>query len=243
MKTLSPREWNKDIDDKLKKLGFRQCEADSNLYIPTFKNGCFLLLYVDDILLIGPSDGIENVKRMLKQLYKMKDLGPASLFLGIEIERLPDGRIKLSQTRYIETLLERFGMTDCNRVRLPMKKDLQNSEDDHLPADEHKDYQSIVGGGNWVACVARPDISYTLSRLSSCQNQQKFTKKLQSNFSTIYQQPRMLDFVLEQSRRIPNYMDILTQVLRAMLTTDGLRQDSCSSSMEPAFIGRASSNT
>src|SRR5947207_13900195 len=33
----APLEWNKDIDGKLKKLGFRQCEADPNLYIPTFE--------------------------------------------------------------------------------------------------------------------------------------------------------------------------------------------------------------
>ena len=102
----SPLEWNKDIDRKLKKLGFRQCEADPSLYIPTFENGCFLLLYVDDILLVGPTEGINNVKQMIGPLYKFKDLGPARLFLGIEIERLSEGRIKISQTRYIKKLLE-----------------------------------------------------------------------------------------------------------------------------------------
>jgi hypothetical protein len=45
-------------------------------------------------------------------------------------ERLSDGGIKLSRTRYIGRLLERFGMTGCNGVRPPMKKDLQSSEDD-----------------------------------------------------------------------------------------------------------------
>jgi hypothetical protein len=162
----SPLEWNKDIDGKLKKLGFRQCEADPSLYIPTFENGCFLLLYVDDILLVGPIEGIENVKQMVKPLYKVKDLGPARLFLGIEIERLPDGRIKLSQTRYIEKLLERFGMTGCNTTHLPMKRDLQSSDDNPLPAHEIKDYQALVGSLNWTAIITRPDTSYALSRLA-----------------------------------------------------------------------------
>ena len=164
----SPREWNKDIDSKLKELGFRQCDADPNLYIPTFENGCFLLLYVDDILLVGTPDSIVNVKNMIKPLYKMKDCGLATLFLGIRIERLPDGRIKLSQTHYIEKLLERFGMKYCNPTHLPMKRELRKSDNnnDDLHPNEITEYQALVGGLNWVAIITRPDISYTLSRLA-----------------------------------------------------------------------------
>ena len=162
----SPHEWNKDIDTKLKGLGFRCCEADPNLYIPTFENGCFLLLYVDDILLLGPSDGISNVKRMIMPLYKMKDLGPAIYYLGIDIQRLPNGRIKLSQTRYIERIIERFGMMDCHGTKTPMKKDLQDSNENLLSPEDIKEYQSVVGALNWASVVTRPDISYAVSRLS-----------------------------------------------------------------------------
>jgi Reverse transcriptase (RNA-dependent DNA polymerase) len=162
----SPHEWNKDIDGKLKTLGFRQCDADSNLYIPAFKDGCFLLLYVDDILLVGPSHNIAIVKKMIMPLYKMRDLGPATLYLGIEIGRLPDGRIKLSQTRYIEKTLERYGMADCNGVQLPLKKELDSTDDGLLSPEEQKEYQSLVGALNWTAVVTRPDLAYTLSRLS-----------------------------------------------------------------------------
>ena len=59
-------------------------------------------------ILLGPSDGMSNVKRMIMPLYKTKDPGPAIYFLGIDIQRLPNGRIKLSQTHYIERILERF---------------------------------------------------------------------------------------------------------------------------------------
>ena len=164
----SPHEWYKDIDGKLQNLGFRKCEADENLYIPTFENGSFLLLYVDDILLVGPIDGIVNVKKLIMPLYKMRDLGEATFFLGVEINRLPDGKIKLSQTRYIEKLLERFNMAGCDGVQLPMKKDIYaaTSDDELLSPDEQKNYQSLVGGLNWAAIVTRPDISYTVSRLA-----------------------------------------------------------------------------
>jgi hypothetical protein len=51
-----------------------------------------------------------HVKSMLFNLYKMKDMGRASLYLGVGITHLPGGAIKLSQTRYVEETLERLGL-------------------------------------------------------------------------------------------------------------------------------------
>jgi hypothetical protein len=82
-------EWNTNINGKLIELGFCKCEADENLYILMFENGCFLLLYVD-VLLVGPLKGIENVKQMIFLLYKIRDLELAILFLDVEIDRWPD---------------------------------------------------------------------------------------------------------------------------------------------------------
>ena len=47
-----------------------------------------LILYVNDLLLLGEDlSKIEEVKRQLGKLYQMKDLGPASSYLGIQITR------------------------------------------------------------------------------------------------------------------------------------------------------------
>jgi hypothetical protein len=127
-----------------------------------FENGCFLLLHVDDILLVGPKQGIAHVKSMIFMLYKMKDMGRASLYLGVEITHLPGGAIKLSQTRYIEKTLERFGLTNCNGVKLPMKKDLQESNEDLLSPEEVKEYQSVVGALNWASVVTRRYFIYDI---------------------------------------------------------------------------------
>jgi len=40
--------------------------------------------------------------------HKMTDLGPAKKFFDLEINRLPDGNITLSQQDYIDTILTRF---------------------------------------------------------------------------------------------------------------------------------------
>ena len=47
-----------------------------------------LILYVDDLLLLGEDlSKIEDIKCQLGKLYQMKDLGPASSYLGIQITR------------------------------------------------------------------------------------------------------------------------------------------------------------
>ena len=47
-----------------------------------------LILYVDNLLLLGEDlSKIEDVKHQLGKLYRMKDLGPASSYLGIQITR------------------------------------------------------------------------------------------------------------------------------------------------------------
>ena len=114
----APREWYQDIDTYLtKNLQFERSTEDSNLYQ---RNDCFLLLYVDDILIFSPKKRLD-VKQSLMNKYKMTDLGPAQLFLGIQIVRnRAEKTIFLHQTRYIDTVLKRFGMEDVNDVYTPL---------------------------------------------------------------------------------------------------------------------------
>ena len=47
-----------------------------------------LILYVNNLLLLGEDHSkIEDIKCHLGKLYQMKDLGPASSYLGIRITR------------------------------------------------------------------------------------------------------------------------------------------------------------
>ena len=69
----------------------------------------FLVLYVDDILLIGNDiPMMTTVKMWLSKEFSMKDLGEASFILGIKVYRdRPDRMLGLSQKIYIEEVLKR----------------------------------------------------------------------------------------------------------------------------------------
>nr|GEU41154.1 zinc finger, CCHC-type [Tanacetum cinerariifolium] len=83
------RQRNKRFDDEIKKFGFTQNPDEPCVYIKA--SGSYiviLILYVDDILLIGNNiPMLQDVKSYLRRSFAMKDLGEAAYILGIKIYR------------------------------------------------------------------------------------------------------------------------------------------------------------
>src|SRR3954462_5612132 len=75
----------------------------------------FLILYVDDILLIGNDiPMLGSVKTSLKNSFSMKDLGEVAYILGIKIYRDRSRRlIGLSQSTYINKVFKRFSIEEA----------------------------------------------------------------------------------------------------------------------------------
>ena len=90
---------------------------------------CFLVLYVDDILLVTNDKGmLYKVKQFLSENFNIKDMGEASYIFGIKIHRDRHRGISgLSQGAYINKVLDRFRMKDCSpTVALIVKGDRFN---------------------------------------------------------------------------------------------------------------------
>ena len=82
----------------------------------------FLILYVDDILIIGNDiPTLQTVKIWLSNQFSMKDLGEATYILGIRIYRdRSKGFLGLSQSTYIDKVLKWFIMDLSKRGNIPM---------------------------------------------------------------------------------------------------------------------------
>jgi hypothetical protein len=158
----APRLWHTHINEFLLLIGFTQSTADPNLYL--MDNILLLLRYVDDILICG--DNVTTIKGQLQQKYKMKDLGTAQRFLGIEINRI-NGVTSIHQKDYINTVLERFAMKNARIISSPMDPDIDLSNFTCQDKTADKDqYMSLIGSLMYIALATRPDIAYAVTALS-----------------------------------------------------------------------------
>lgn len=75
----------------------------------------YIILYVDDILFFGSwEEQVTYFKTLLNSNFKMKDLSLASNYLGIHMKQdLVNGKTILNQTKYLEKMLENYGMINC----------------------------------------------------------------------------------------------------------------------------------
>lgn len=76
----------------------------------------FVFVYVDDILLTGDDDkGIHNIKLLLNQNFKMKELGPLTYFLGLDIYSSSNGCM-VNQDKYTQDIITLASLSDHKHV-------------------------------------------------------------------------------------------------------------------------------
>ncbi len=89
----TPIAWSNKIGRYLVTSGFQTSNVDFSLYVKKTNHGIVVIItYVDDLIIIRNSDvNIFDLKKFLKQKFKMKDLGKLHYFLDIEIIQSPKG--------------------------------------------------------------------------------------------------------------------------------------------------------
>ena len=170
----SGRMWYETLTDYLKANRFVANVQDPCLYTRGRVDNddyAILVFWVDDIIVGGKTDtNINSVKTLLQEKFNMDDRGQLQWFLGIDFKRLNDGRYQINQQRYAEQILKRYGMAECKPASTPSGSDthLQKATD-----DEHEQvhiskfpYREIVGSLIYLMTATRPDISWSVSKLS-----------------------------------------------------------------------------
>ena len=102
------RSWNKRFDSVIKAYGFIQTFGEACIYKKVSGSSAFLILYVDDILLIGNDiEFLDSIKGYLNKSFSMKDLGEAAYILRIKIYRDRSRRlISFSMSTYLDKILK-----------------------------------------------------------------------------------------------------------------------------------------
>ncbi|KAL6286505.1 hypothetical protein ACE6H2_010895 [Prunus campanulata] len=101
---------------------------------------------------------------MLNASFDMKDLGQADVILGIQIKRTKDGYI-LTQSHYVEQILRKFGHFDSKPAVTPFDANCKLKK--HVgDAIAQLEYSQVIGSLMYVMNSTRPDLAYSISRLS-----------------------------------------------------------------------------
>ena len=99
----------------------------------------------------------------------MNDLGPLIIFLGTQVSRvLSTGDIHLSQSGYINKILDIFGLEDSSPRDTSMESKLRLTKakaGEESSNELRERYQAVVGSLVWASTQTRPDIAYSVSVL------------------------------------------------------------------------------
>ncbi|KAH9781357.1 hypothetical protein KPL71_008429 [Citrus sinensis] len=163
----APRAWYSHIDAYFLKEGFRKCPYEHTLYTKIGDDGKMLMvcLYVDDLIYTG-NDRVmfEKFKESVMLEFDVTDLGLLHYFLGLEVIQSDAGNF-ICQKKYVEEILERFQMKNCNSVTTPIEKGLKLVKDLAGRIVDSTLYKQIVGSLMYLTAT-RPDIMHTVSSIS-----------------------------------------------------------------------------
>lgn len=146
--------------------GFAQNPADHCVYAKESKEEkVFIITWGDDLIIAANNqERLKEVKEILSERFKIKDLGQLKHFLGIDFNQ-SDGFVKMTQEKYTDKILQRFDMQNCRIRETPCKQKLLYTED-AVKMKDVKMYREAVGSLIYLTTCTRPDLSFVVSRLS-----------------------------------------------------------------------------
>lgn len=176
----APRAWFDKFSMFLLDFGFACSFSDPSLFI--YHRGSdviYLLLYVDDMIVTGNNEAlIKSLLTSLNTKFRMKNMGEAHYFLGIQIHRSPE-RLFMNQEKYAQDLLITAGMADCSPMSTPLPLKLDNvSGQDELFSDPSY-FRSLAGKLQYLT-ITRPDLQFSVNYI--CQRMHMPT---QADFSLL----------------------------------------------------------
>jgi Reverse transcriptase (RNA-dependent DNA polymerase) len=117
----APRAWSKRLTNDLRLAGYNPLiNAESEFRSIEQGVVVYLIIFVEDILVLTESMKARlRVKKQLSKMYTVQDIGEAEYLLGVKIERR-SSTVKLMQTSYVKSILDRFGILEFKPAQMPM---------------------------------------------------------------------------------------------------------------------------
>lgn len=161
----APKQWHAKFDNLIILNGYKVNESDKCVYYKTENRICTIIcLHVDDLLIFESNiQTINDVKSLLCNNFDMKDLGEASMTLGIKITR-SEQWVSLDQSYYVEKILKNYKYFNCKPACTPYNPSLELFKNTGESVRQ-TEYASIIGSLRYATNCTRPDIAYAIGLL------------------------------------------------------------------------------
>jgi hypothetical protein len=163
------REWNRELDCKLKKRGYVRLHSDPCVYIwHVGDDFAIITVWVDDLLLFAMTLMLMNKMKLdIKSEWEVTDLREPTKIVGIEIMMTPDS-IAISSSKYIKSILQKEGLGRSNPVLTPLDPNVILVPNPEGNAGDHSNsFVCLLGELQYIACATHSDIQYAVNRLAS----------------------------------------------------------------------------
>jgi hypothetical protein len=172
------RVWNKTLNEAMLSWGFTRLPCEWCVYFREDERGIVLVaIHVDDFLCVGSStDAIRSFKEQIKTKFSISE-SDVDLCLGIKISRNFESRtIAISQPALIDHIISQFNQSDADSSPIPMSPDIlpllrRPNPSEKLSTEDSialakLPYRSLIGSLMYLSIGSRPDIAFSVSKLS-----------------------------------------------------------------------------
>lgn len=170
------RRWAKTLRSHMEQIGLRRSEHDHAVYYRHLPNGEVIVIFVhvDDMsLTTRDSNQMALLKQKISDRFEIVDSGDIKWMLGIELIRDRTLRtVSLSQSTYVDQILERYGFADIKPLALPVDPNVILSKDQcpttppEIASMRDKPYREALGALMYISVASRPDITYAVAQLA-----------------------------------------------------------------------------
>ena len=166
--------WNQYLHAALLKVGYHRTYSDSAVYVRQIQQDVIILaIHVDNFLSFGNTQsGLKSARKQLHETFEMKEEDPNWLMGFLLVENPTTQTISIDHSQYINTILKRFNMSDCDPAKIPLDPIRVLSKDDSPSTDNdkakmvNKPYRELIGALTWISVTSHPEIAFAATHLA-----------------------------------------------------------------------------
>ncbi|GJT98434.1 putative ribonuclease H-like domain-containing protein [Tanacetum coccineum] len=158
----APRAWYETLSTYLLDNGFQRGIIDKTLFIKRVKGDILpVQVYVDDIIFGSTKKSLcTEFEKLMHKKFQMSSIGELIFFLGLQVTHKDDG-IFISQDKYVDEILKKFGFSSVKTASTPMETSKPLMKDENAEDVDVHLYRSMIGSLMYLTS-SRPDIMFVV---------------------------------------------------------------------------------